>query len=77
MYLTPIVIEQTVRGERSFDIYSRLLQDRIVLIFGEINDAVAASVIAQLLFLDSVDPKRIYRYILIPLVELFHQAWPL
>ena len=58
MYLTPIVIEQTVRGERSFDIYSRLLQDRIVLIFGEINDAVAASVIAQLLFLDSVDPKK-------------------
>lgn len=59
MYLTPIVIEQTVRGERSFDIYSRLLQDRIVLIFGEINDAVAASVIAQLLFLDSVDPKKV------------------
>jgi ATP-dependent Clp protease protease subunit len=58
MYLTPIVIEQTGRGERSFDIYSRLLQDRIVLIFGEINDAVAASVIAQLLFLDSVDPKK-------------------
>ena len=43
MYLTPIVIEQTVRGERSFDIYSRLLQDRIVLIFGEINDAVGIS----------------------------------
>jgi ATP-dependent Clp protease protease subunit len=58
MYLTPIVIEQTPRGERSFDIYSRLLQDRIILIFGEIDDAVASSVIAQLLFLSSVDPKK-------------------
>lgn len=51
MYLTPYVIEQTSKGERSFDIYSRLLKDRIILIFGEINDAVSASVIAQLLFL--------------------------
>ena len=55
MYLTPVVIEQTSRGERSFDIYSRLLKDRIILIFGEINDAMSASVIAQLLFLSSVD----------------------
>lgn len=58
MYLTPIVIEQTPRGERSFDIYSRLLQDRIILIFGEIDDVLAGSVIAQLLFLDSIDPKK-------------------
>lgn len=58
MYLTPIVIEQTPRGERSFDIYSRLLQDRIILIFGEINDVVAGLVIAQMLFLDSIDPKK-------------------
>lgn len=64
MYLTPIVIEQTNRGERSFDIYSRLLQDRIILIFGEINDSLSASVIAQLLFLASVDEKKdIYLYI--------------
>lgn len=64
MYLTPIVIEQTIKGERSFDIYSRLLKDRIILIFGEINDAVSASVIAQLLFLSSVDKeKEIYIYI--------------
>ena len=64
MYLTPIVIEQTSRGERSFDIYSRLLQDRIILIFGEINDLVSSSVIAQLLFLESIDPdKDIYLYI--------------
>ena len=49
MYLTPVVIEQTSRGERSFDIYSRLLQDRIILIFGEINETISASVIAQIL----------------------------
>ncbi|MCM1260862.1 MAG: ATP-dependent Clp protease proteolytic subunit [Prevotella sp.] len=64
MYLTPVVIEQTIKGERSFDIYSRLLKDRIILIFGEINDAVSASVIAQLLFLSSLDKeKEIYIYI--------------
>ena len=64
MYLTPVVIEQTSRGERSFDIYSRLLKDRIILIFGEINDAMSASVIAQLLFLSCVDKdKDIYLYI--------------
>lgn len=57
MHLTPMVIEQTSRGERSYDIYSRLLEDRIVLIFGEITDATASSVIAQLLFLESVDEK--------------------
>ena len=51
MYLTPVVIEQTNRGERSFDIYSRLLKDRIILVFGEINDALSASIIDQLLFL--------------------------
>lgn len=64
MYLTPVVIEQTNRGERSFDIYSRLLKDRIILIFGEINDALSASVIAQLLFLSSENKeKEIYLYI--------------
>lgn len=64
MYLTPVVIEQTSKGERSFDIYSRLLQDRIILIFGEINDSLSASVIAQLLFLSSQDDKKdIYLYI--------------
>ena len=55
MYLIPVVIEQTNRGERSFDIYSRLLKDRIILVFGEINDALSASIIAQLLFLSSID----------------------
>ena len=58
MYLTPVVIEQTNRGERSFDIYSRLLKDRIILIFGEITDEVSASVIAQLLFLSSQDKEK-------------------
>ncbi len=64
MYLTPVVIEQTSKGERSYDIYSRLLQDRIILIFGEINEALSASVIAQLLFLESSSQKDdIYLYI--------------
>ena len=62
--LTPVVIEQTSRGERSYDIYSRLLEDRIILIFGEINDLTSASVIAQILFLSSDDnTKDIYIYI--------------
>ena len=64
MNLTPYVIEQTPRGERSFDIYSRLLEDRIILIFGEVSDVTSQSVIAQLLYLESVDnTKPIYIYI--------------
>ncbi len=64
MNLTPIVIEQTGRGERSYDIYSRLLQDRIIMLFGEINDATSASIISQLLFLSSMDEKKeIFIYI--------------
>ncbi len=58
MYLTPYVIEDTGRGERSMDIYSRLLKDRIVFIGSEINDQVANSVIAQLIFLRADDPKK-------------------
>ena len=62
--LTPIVIEQDHRGERSYDIWSRLLKDRIIFIGSEINDMVANSVVAQLLFLESQDPERdIYMYI--------------
>ena len=56
--LVPIVVEQTSRGERSYDIYSRLLQDRIIFLGGPIDDTVANLVIAQLLFLQSQDPKR-------------------
>lgn len=64
MNLTPIVIEQNGRGERSYDIYSRLLQDRIIMLFGEITDSTSASVISQLLFLSSQDEKKdIYIYI--------------
>ncbi|WP_269434271.1 ATP-dependent Clp endopeptidase proteolytic subunit ClpP [Helicobacter pylori] len=54
----PYVIENTDRGERSYDIYSRLLKDRIVLLSGEINDSVASSVVAQLLFLEAEDPEK-------------------
>ena len=64
MNLIPTVIEQSSRGERAYDIYSRLLKDRIVMLSGPIDDAVANSVIAQLLFLDAQDPdKNIYLYI--------------
>ncbi|MFA6661962.1 MAG: ATP-dependent Clp endopeptidase proteolytic subunit ClpP [Bacilli bacterium] len=58
MYYTPVVIEHTSSGERSYDIYSRLLKDRIIMLNGEINSDVANSVVAQLLFLQSVDPKQ-------------------
>jgi ATP-dependent Clp protease, protease subunit len=62
--LVPIVVEQTNRGERSYDIYSRLLKDRIVLLGNEINDDIANLLVAQLLFLESEDPdKDIYFYI--------------
>lgn len=56
--LVPIVIEQTGAGERSYDIYSRLLKDRIIFLDGEINDITADLVVAQLLFLESQDPQR-------------------
>ena len=56
--LVPIVVEQTSRGERSYDIYSRLLKDRIVLIGGPIDDHVANLVIAQILFLEAEDPEK-------------------
>ncbi|WP_018300319.1 ATP-dependent Clp endopeptidase proteolytic subunit ClpP [Fangia hongkongensis] len=62
--LVPMVIEQTSRGERSFDIYSRLLKERIIFLNGEVNDTSANLVIAQLLFLESENPdKDIYFYI--------------
>ena len=57
-YLIPYVVEQTARGERSYDIYSRLLQDRIVLLGGEVTDESANSIVAQLLFLQSQDAKK-------------------
>ena len=60
----PIVVEQTNRGERSYDIYSRLLKDRIIFLSGEINDVTADLIVAQLIFLEAEDPdKDIYMYI--------------
>ena len=56
--LIPYVVEQTSRGERSYDIYSRLLKDRIIFLDGEVNDASASLVVAQLLFLESEDPDK-------------------
>ncbi len=62
--LIPMVVEQTSRGERAFDIYSRLLKERIVFVVGPINDHVASLVTAQLLFLESEDPKKdIFLYV--------------
>ena len=64
MPLVPYVIEQTGNGERSYDIYSRLLKDRIIVLSDEVNDATASVIVAQLLFLESEDPdKDIYFYI--------------
>ena len=62
--LVPTVVEQTSRGERAYDIYSHLLKDRIIMLSGEVNDQMANSVIAQLLFLDAQDSEKdIYLYI--------------
>ncbi|MFL0245937.1 MULTISPECIES: ATP-dependent Clp endopeptidase proteolytic subunit ClpP [Clostridium] len=64
MSLVPMVIEQTNRGERSYDIYSRLLKDRIIFLGEEVNDTTASLIVAQLLFLEGEDPdKDIYLYI--------------
>ncbi len=64
MALVPVVVEQTGRGERSYDIYSRLLKDRIIFLCDEVNDVTAGLVVAQLLFLESEDPdKDIHLYI--------------
>ncbi len=63
-YLVPMVVEQTNKGERSFDIYSRLLKERIIFLSGEVNDQLSTLIVAQLLFLESEDPKKdIYLYI--------------
>lgn len=57
-YYTPIVIEQTARGERSYDIYSRLLKERIIMLSGPVNDNISALICAQLLFLEAENPKK-------------------
>ena len=64
MALVPMVVEQTSRGERSYDIYSRLLNDRIIFLADEVNDTTASLVVAQLLYLEAQDPdKDVYLYI--------------
>ena len=62
--LVPMVVEQSSKGERAYDIYSRLLKERIIFLTGQINDNIASLVTAQLLFLEAEDPKKeIYLYI--------------
>ena len=62
--LVPMVVEQSSKGERAYDIYSRLLKERIIFLTGQINDSVASLITAQLLFLEAEDPKKeIYMYI--------------
>jgi ATP-dependent Clp protease protease subunit len=64
MSYIPYVVEKTGRGERSYDIFSRLLKDRIIMLSGEVNDAVASTIVAQFLFLEAEDPEKdIYFYI--------------
>jgi len=64
MSLVPVVVEQTNRGERSYDIYSRLLKDRLIMLSDQVNDVTASLVVAQLLFLEAEDPdKDIFLYI--------------
>ena len=62
--LVPMVVEQSSKGERAYDIYSRLLKERIIFLVGQVNDNVASLITAQLLFLEAEDPKKeIYLYI--------------
>lgn len=75
MSLVPMVIEQTNRGERSYDIFSRLLNDRIVMLCEEVNDTSASLVIAQMLYLEGQDPdKDIHLYINSPAARS-RRAW--
>ena len=62
MSLVPMVIEQTTRGERSYDIYSRLLKDRIIFLSDEVNDVTASLVVAQMLFLEAEDPDKDFNF---------------
>ena len=76
MSLVPYVIEQTSRGERSYDIYSRLLKDRIIFLGEEVTDVSANIVVAQLLFLESEDPGKISICISTARAVLSQQVWP-
>ena len=63
MSVIPMVVEQTSRGERSYDIYSRLLKERVIFLNGEVEDHMANLIVAQLLFLESEDPKKRHQYL--------------
>ena len=73
MNLIPTVIEQTNRGERAYDIYSRLLKDRIIMLGSAIDDNVANSIVAQLLFLEAEDPEKDISFTLTAQVD--HYSW--
>ena len=76
MSLVPYVIEQTNRGERSYDIFSRLLEDRIIFLGEEVNDATASLIVSQLLFLEAKDPdKDIQLYINSPGGSAWTETW--
>ena len=75
--MIPVVIEQTSRGERSYDIYSRSLKDRIIMLTGPVEDNMANSIIAQLLFLDAQDNTKDIYLMLIHQVDQFRQVLPL
>ena len=77
MSLVPYVLEQTSRGERTYDIYSRLLKDRIIFLGEEVNDVSASIIVAQLLFLEAEDPgKDIQLYINSPGAEVSFCRYP-
>ena len=75
MSLVPYVLESTSRGERTYDIYSRLLKDRIIFLGEEVNDVTASLVVAQLLFLEAEDRIRISAYISTARAVLLPQVW--
>ena len=75
MNLIPTVIEQSSRGERAYDIYSRLLKDRIIMLSGQVTDDLANSIIAQLLFLDAQDSEKTLIFISTLLAVLLLLEW--
>lgn len=75
MALIPYVIEQTSKGERSYDIYSRLLKERIIFLGEEVNDASASVIVAQMLFLESDTRRKIFICILTVRAALLRRAW--
>ena len=73
MSLVPYVVEQTSRGERNYDIYSRLLKDRIIFLGEEVNETTASLVVAQLLFLESEDPNKDIQHLMMRQQEVWQQ----